>query len=858
MNKQRLQPGSLLGCLLGFALISFTATAQTTAPDQWAWMGGSNTIPGSAVYGQLGVPAPGNTPGGRSGATTWTDNKGHLWLFGGTDGIAGGGGVEFNDLWEFDPASNQWAWISGGKALNSTGIYMAPGTAPGGREGAFSWVDSSGNLWLLGGYGIDGAGADGELGDLWKFDPSTSVWTFVGGGDQTCIGGGNYGTLGKPAAGNFPGCRSHGVSWVDQSGNFWLFGGQSGLTLNDLWEYNISSGEWAWMNGSSYPEGPSATDAVGVYGTLGTPNAANTPGARVEATGWTDKSGHFWLFGGLGVGSEYLVNGQSEIGNLNDLWEFDPSTNEWAWMSGSSSTDTYVGVPAVFGTLGVLAAGNVPSGRYGASGWADGKGNFWIFGGCCYEENNMSSYLDDLWVFNPNTKEWGWMNGSELIGVEGRDQGVYGELGVPAEANVPGSREFGSSWTDANGNLWLFGGYGTDSADVNGTQNDLWELEPSTSATYQAVSAPTFSPVPGNYTTGMPITLSDAVSSASIFYTTDGSTPTVSSTLYNPVLPPWANGPITTVKAIAVAANYQTSAVADATYNITLGETATVTVTPASSSIGAASSLSVVIAVSGANGNPTPTGTVTLTSGSYTSVATALTNGSATITIPANSLTVGSDTLTANYSGDSNYDSGSGNAAITVTAPPSFTVGGTAVTLAPGATTGNTSTVTVTPSGGFTGSVALTAAITSSPSGAQYPPTLSFGATTPVAINGSTGGTGTLTISTTAATTSAVLIPKRPGNPWYAAGSASLALLLFIGNMRRRSALRTLTGMLSLLVMLCGGLMACGSGGTSSGGGGGGGGGTGIAGTTAGTYTVTITGTSGTITSTGSVTLTVQ
>jgi hypothetical protein len=102
------------------------------------------------------------------------------------------------------------------------------------------------------------------------------------------------------------------------------------------------------------------------------------------------------------------------------------------------------------------------------------------------------------------------------------------------------------------------------------------------------------------------------------------------------------------------------------------------------------------------------------------------------------------------------------------------------------------------------------------------------------------------------------VIPKRPGEPWYVAGGASLALLMFIGNMRRRAGWRTLTGMLVLLMMLAGGVLACGNGGGSSGGGGGGGGGTGVAGTTPGTYTVTVTGTSGMITSTGTVTLTVQ
>jgi hypothetical protein len=98
------------------------------------------------------------------------------------------------------------------------------------------------------------------------------------------------------------------------------------------------------------------------------------------------------------------------------------------------------------------------------------------------------------------------------------------------------------------------------------------------------------------------------------------------------------------------------------------------------------------------------------------------------------------------------------------------------------------------------------------------------------------------------------VLPKRPGRPWYGAGTAALAFLLFFGNLRRRSGWRTLTGMLALLVMLAGGVLACGG----SGSGGGGGSGTAVVGTTAGTYIVTVTGTSSTVTATSAVTVTVQ
>ncbi len=51
------------------------------------------------------------------------------------------------------------------------------------------------------------------------------------------------------------------------------------------------------------------------------------------------------------------------VGYLNDLWEFNPSTNEWTWMGGSSTVGSNGGQSGVYGTLGTPAAGNIPGGR---------------------------------------------------------------------------------------------------------------------------------------------------------------------------------------------------------------------------------------------------------------------------------------------------------------------------------------------------------------------------------------------------------------------------------------------------------------------------------------------------------------
>jgi hypothetical protein len=146
----------------------------------------------------------------------------------------------------------------------------------------------------------------------------------------------------------------------------------------------------------------------------------------------------------------------------------------------------------------------------------------------------------------------------------------------------------------------------------------------------------------------------------------------------------------------------------------------TVTVTPASGSVTTAQLLSVVISVSGSGG--TPTGSVVLSSGSYTSSAATLTSGSATIMIPAGSLAVGSDSLTARYTPDSAssaaYNSASGSASVSVTSNLiTPTVG---VTPASGSiTTAQSLSVAITVSGSTgtpTGSVVLSSgSYTSSP-----------------------------------------------------------------------------------------------------------------------------------------------
>jgi N-acetylneuraminic acid mutarotase len=483
-----------------------SAKAQT---DAWAWIAGSSTLGGTGaqpgVYGALGQPAPGNLPGGRGQAVTWTDQKGNLWLFGGYGTDTTGDWRFLNDLWEINPASNEWTWISGSSTVTGfwgqAGLYGTlgqPGTenVPGGRFGASGWTDSSGNLWLFGGWGCESAATNGfpdtcYFNDLWKFNPAARTWAWMGGSNTTDQSG-VYGSLSNGAATNTPGSRDDAASWTDTQGNFWLFGGygyDSAGTLgylNDLWEFSISTNEWTWVGGSNVVGG------IGTYGPLGTSGSSFVPGSRSGSIGWTDSKGNLWLFGGYGLDAD----GTPGQVILNDFWKFDIAKNQWTWMSGSSTVNNcfndgsgngvasavHCAQASTYGEFGVPAAGNTPGSREGAIGWTDSKGNLWLFGGWSFDvPNQVQYYFDELWEFDTSTNRWAWMGGSStrdgsacaqnvnLWVATCGEPGSYGTIVTPASGNIPGGRSNAASWTDSSGNLWLFSGSGFD---ANGNFGD--------------------------------------------------------------------------------------------------------------------------------------------------------------------------------------------------------------------------------------------------------------------------------------------------------------------------------------------------------------------------------------------------
>lgn len=396
--------------------------------------------------------------------------------------------------------SQNWVWEKGMNTNNYPGIYGTKGIAsttnnPGARKAPVTWADTSGNLWLFGGFGYDKNGSMGQLNDLWKYNISTKEWTWMHGQDiidQPAI----YGAKGIANTNNRPGARQEAASLVDADGNLWLMGGDGFATsstsgcLNDLWKYEIATNSWTWVSGNN------TTGTYGIYGTQGVANSYNMPGARYSSI-LCLYNNEIWLVGGLGR----ALSGAN--GALNDVWKYNLSTGLWTWMKGQQLTNRQ----GVYGLQGVTDPANTPGGRYGHNFWLDSIGNLWVMMGYGYNGNSQYGYLNDVWKYNINSNEWAWIKGGNAVHVPAN----YGTFGLGYGTSTPGSRWKPTTWVDKYGHFWLFGGYGRCVSAAYGQLNDLWQYNPSSNewiwmsgnntidqkATYGTINIPTPSNKPG-------------------------------------------------------------------------------------------------------------------------------------------------------------------------------------------------------------------------------------------------------------------------------------------------------------------------------------------------------------------------
>ncbi len=286
---------------------------------------------------------------------------------------------------------------------------------------------------------------------------------------------------------------------------------------------------------------------------------------------------------------------------------------------------TYGGIFAFPTTSGVVNTAAVYAvSNQGAKVMAtDGKGNFFV-------DTNLTSgdVIDEVAVGNITAPATNVGSSSAVAGVSTiLSDGSCTSTGVTFSSSTT---EFSANTTGSTcvSLLGTFGSFatnvtftpaagGTRTATLTATDS----LASSGTATItgkglsQTAATPSFSPAAGTYNVTQTVAISDATASVSIYYTTDGTTPTTGSTLYT--------APITvstseTIQAIATGSGLTSSAVASATYTISIPAT-TPTFSPAGGTFTAAQTVTISDASAGVTIYYTTNGTTpTSSSTAYT------------------------------------------------------------------------------------------------------------------------------------------------------------------------------------------------------------------------------------------------
>ncbi|MBK8848312.1 MAG: PKD domain-containing protein [Bacteroidetes bacterium] len=441
-----------------FLLTALTVTIYVSAisQGQWTWVSGNNNINVSAVYGTQGVPSTANHPHAFYETNDWTDAQGNLWIFGGR--VAAGDC--YDDVWRYNPYTSEWTWMAGNATANKTPVYGTLGVpntnnTPGARLCALTWVDNNGDFYMYGGSNNQGK----RHADLWKFSKASLAWTWIDGSQLTNVNAFN-GTKGQFGNLNTPGSRGETtVSWVDNTNRLWFFGGQMNTAsdfYNDVWQYNLTTNQWAWMAGNNV-FGPNAAPN---WGTQGVPASSNTPGARNAFGRWRDAQGNLWMCGGI------KSNGNNDA--FNDIWKYDITTNQWTWMYGSAQPNDTGNYSASCYFNNVVK----PRARHENKAVVkDSRGNVWMFGGT---DAATTINFRDLWIFNMDTLQWKWIENDGTATTTAN----HGTLGVYNASNFMPARDGAIMFTDTNCNVYVFGGILR--AIFGACWSDTWRYTPDT------------------------------------------------------------------------------------------------------------------------------------------------------------------------------------------------------------------------------------------------------------------------------------------------------------------------------------------------------------------------------------------
>nr|WP_319267190.1 kelch repeat-containing protein [uncultured Draconibacterium sp.] len=270
-------------------------------------------------------------------------------------GLGYDGDDRLSDFWKYDPVGNYWLKVA-----------TFPGAA---RNGAVAFS--------INGKGYVGTGYNGddELNDFWEYNPENDEWTqkadFMGTPRYGAIGFAvdGQGYIGTGYDGNYlkdffvyspetdtweqiisiGGSKRRDAScFVIDDKAYVMSGLDNGVYLDDLWEFDPSSGYWTEKREISDSDDDNSYDDE--YLSI----------ARMNGVGLS--------INGMG----YLLTG-STGSMLSNIWEYDPRLDLWAEKTSIEGTTRTEAVGFAIGSYGYITTGR-----------------------------SSSYYFDDIWAFDPN------------------------------------------------------------------------------------------------------------------------------------------------------------------------------------------------------------------------------------------------------------------------------------------------------------------------------------------------------------------------------------------------------------------------------------------------------------------------
>ena len=272
------------------------------------------------------------TPCGRwysimpTGATrshhSMAEANGKIFSFGGLQN-----GVYRSDLRQFDPLSREWI----------TMISDRSPAAPTPRIDT-QLVGSVGSLLLFGGRDEN----SNYLMDLWRMNLLTWTWENI-----QDTGG----------ASSWPSARYLHAVAADAQGGFFMFGGDGGGLLNDVWRWNAVSSSWIKLRADGNTDGPDGREGhslavvqsrIFMFGGLNR-RGRNTNDLWEYVTANNTWVQHFDIGNDYGPSARHghamigvndsilLFGGQSGNAQLNDFWGFQPADLAWSRLQADGS-----------------------------------------------------------------------------------------------------------------------------------------------------------------------------------------------------------------------------------------------------------------------------------------------------------------------------------------------------------------------------------------------------------------------------------------------------------------------------------------------------------------------------------------